>query len=202
MILSNFSRMKNCLVFALLAMVIFSSCSMEKRVYSRGFHVELGSLAGGTSKKNPIKKKAGWGKDKMQDLAIQSSEKNYTNIYITKSDIKFHGEVEGTQIEKSNEISDTIWERDYPVTSLSDTSKIEASTEKKNLDRKIKITNGLLLGDLISMPLVATFSNGEDLGGIIYLVLIAFPLLIFLLIARISQGIKRRKLTKAESSKK
>ena len=36
---------------------------MEKRVYSRGFHIELGSLAGGTSKKTPIKKKAGFPSD-------------------------------------------------------------------------------------------------------------------------------------------
>ena len=174
---------------------------MEKRVYSRGFHVELGSIADRGRHKADIKKKAGLGIDKKYDLAIQTSEKNCTNIDITKCNIQFLGEVEGTQIKKRNGFSDTLCEKDHPVTLLRDTSKVKASTEKKNLDRKIKITNGLLLGDLISMPLVATFSDGEDLGGIIYLVLIAFPLLIFLLIARISQGIKRRKLKKAESSK-
>jgi hypothetical protein len=193
--------MKNCLVLALLATVIFSSCSMEKRVYSRGFHVELGSIADRGRHKTEIKKKAGLGIDKKYDLAIQTSEKNYTNIDITKCNIQFIGEVERTQNEKRNGFSDTLCEKDHPLTLLRDTSKVKASTEKKNLDRKIKITNGVLLGDLISMPLVATFSDGEDLGGIIYLVLIAFPLLIFLLIARISQGIKRRKLKKAESSK-
>ena len=52
--------MKNCLVFLLLAMVIFSSCSMEKRVYSRGFHVELGSIAGRGRHKAVIKNKAGF----------------------------------------------------------------------------------------------------------------------------------------------
>jgi hypothetical protein len=52
--------MKNCLVFLLLAMVIFSSCSMEKRVYSRGFHVELGSIAGRGRHKADIKNKAGF----------------------------------------------------------------------------------------------------------------------------------------------
>jgi hypothetical protein len=193
--------MKNCLVFALLTTVIFSSCSMEKRVYSRGFHIELGSIAGRGRDKAEIKKKAGLGIDKKYDLAIQTSEKNCTNIDITNCNIQFLGEVERSQNEKRNGFSDTLCEKDNPVKLLSDTTKVKASTEKKNLDRKIKITNGLLLGDLISMPLVATFSDGEDLGGIIYLVLIAFPLLIFLLIARISQGIKRRKRKKAEFSK-
>ncbi len=70
----------------------------------------------------------------------------------------------------------------------------EKSVKKKTMDRNIKVTNALLMGDLISMPLVLGLTNGEDFVGIIYVLLIAFPLLIILLIARITQGIRRRRL--------
>ena len=117
MILSNFSGMKNCLVFALLAMVIFSSCSMEKRVYSRGFHVELGSLAGGTSKKNPIKKKAGLPSDRKTSGAspakqLENIETDGT-VFTTETGLDNSAtvqtplEVKGTKSNYTNKVSNT-----------------------------------------------------------------------------------------------
>jgi hypothetical protein len=89
---------------------------------------------------------------------------------------------------------DTFRKNDISIPAQIALDTSEKSEEQKKLVRRIKVTNRLLMGDLISIPLAAATDVEQNLNGLIYIILIAIPLLIYLLFARISQGIKRRKL--------
>ena len=84
---------------------------------------------------------------------------------------------------------DTIRKNDISIPARIALDTTEKSVKKKKIDRNIKITNILLLGDLISILL-----------GLGFAFPLLFPLLIILLIARSIQGGNRRKIFKNKNA--
>lgn len=176
--------MKNFLI-ALLTGIIFSGCSITPRYHSFGYNVEWKTL--GTAR----------AKTSASPTHLPSeSQKRY---HLDRNEIT--GQENRSETVKTRSFKeekrlpiDTIRKNDIfiPAQIALDTS--EKSEEQKKLVRRIKVTNRLLMGDLISIPLAAATDVEQNLNGLIYIILIAIPLLIYLLFARISQGIKRRKL--------
>ncbi len=94
---------------------------------------------------------------------------------------------------------DTIRKNDISIPARIALDTTEKSVKKKKIDRNIKITNILILGDLI-IPLGLGLTADPEEWGIVFVILIAFPLLIILLIARSIQGGNRRKIFKNKNA--
>ena len=176
--------MKNFLI-ALLTGLIFSGCSITPRYHSFGYKVEWKTLGTNQAKSSasPTHLPSESQKRYHLDRNEITGQENRSETVKTRS---FK--------EKKRLPIDTIRKNDIfiPAQIALDTS--EKSEEQKKLARRIKVTNRLLMGDLISIPLAAATDVEQNLNGLIYIILIAIPLLIYLLVARISQGIKRRNL--------
>jgi len=173
------------ILLAFLLGLIFCGCSITPRYHSFGYNVEWktrGTTRAKTSA-SPIQHRCESQKRSDLDRNAITGEENRSETAKT-----------GSFKEENRFLIDTIRKTEFsiPVRIALDTAV--KSVKKKKMDRNIKLTNALLMGDLISMPLVLGLTNGEDFIGIIYVLLIAFPLLIILLIARIIQGIRRRRL--------
>jgi uncharacterized membrane protein len=180
--LGEIARVKNFLI-ALLTGLIFCGCSITPRYHSFGYNVEWKTRGTAHEKVTPT------------DLPSESQKRyNHNRNEITREENR--SEIAKTRSfteEKKLQI-DTIRKNDISRLAqiASDTS--EKTEEQKKIDRRIKVTNRLILGDLISIPLAAATDVEQNLNGLIYIIFIAIPLLIFLLFARMSQGIKRRRL--------
>ena len=78
--------MKNYFILALVATAIFSSCSMEKRVYSRGVQIDFLSLTRGKNQTAEYKKNVGG--EKKQALATQSANERRPEFSEIKENAK------------------------------------------------------------------------------------------------------------------
>ena len=176
------AKVKNFLI-TLYTGLIFCGCSITPRYHSFGYNVEWKTRVAQRTKPSASPLSAESQKRSHFNRNEITREENRSEIAITRSFTE----------EKKLQI-DTIRKNDHSLSAqiASDTS--EKSEEQKKIDRRIKVTNRLILGDLISIPLAASTDVEQNLNGLIYIILIAIPLLIFLLFARMSQGIKRRRL--------
>ena len=172
--------MKN-FIIALLSGLIFCGCSITPRYHSFGYNVEW---------KTRSKTRA---KSSASTLSAKSQKRSHhdrNEIVGAVNSIESAKPVSSTEEKKVQ--FDTIRKNDISIPARIALDTTEKSVKKKKIDRNIKITNILLLGDLISIPLGLGLTTESDWTGIIYVLLIAFPLLIILLIARsIQRGIRR-----------
>lgn len=174
--------MKN-LYIALVSALLFSGCSITPRYHSFGYNVEwkIRNTTRAKLSTSPIS-------------AESQKQSQFNRTEITRDEHCNETAKTMSFKEEKRLLIDTMRKTEFSIPERIALDTAEKSVKKKIMDRKIKVTNALLMGDLISMPLVLGLTNGEDFIGIIYVLLVAFPLLIILLIARIIQGIRRRRL--------
>ncbi len=162
-------------LFGLLSLSIWmQSCSLQQRRYTGGFNIHWPSV--GLSQRK---------------ISANVPHQKASN---TEAGYRCIEEKSAASLSEklTNPDTNRISQAPSSLAISSDTSKTSEAEQK--IDRKIKITNRLLLGDLISIPLAAATDVEQNLNGLIYIILIAIPLLIYLLFARMSQGVKRRRL--------
>ena len=172
--------MKN-FIIALLSGLIFCGCSITPRYHSFGYNVEW---------KTRSKTRA---KSSASTLSAKSQKRSHhdrNEIVGAVNSIESAKPVSSTEEKKVQ--FDTIRKNDISIPARIALDTTEKSVKKKKIDRNIKITNILILGDLI-IPLGLGLTADPEEWGIVFVILIAFPLLIILLIARSIQEIRRRR---------
>ena len=201
MILSNFSRMKNCLVF-LLAILALSSCSITPRYHSFGYNVEWKTRVAQRTKPTTSPLSAESQKLSQGDC-IEITETAHRPLTKRQASI----EKQGNYREEIQKTFGTIHKR-LGLELQSNTQNLETDSIKprvvkkenkhpdlQRVNNKIWATNVILLADAISTPLLIRNNRDNETYGFIIYVLLVAPLIFFLVLAnRIWLGVKRRKL--------